>query len=269
MTTSIVMYGAAGRVGQAILKCAAADPEFEIVGGVEFIGSPAVGGTVGELIGDLSIAAPVEDSPDKFPAPKHAVAIHFSSPKATIDQLQWSMDRGAGIVIGTTGLDEDQKHHVAFAAQKVPIVYSPNMSIGVNTLFKIVGEVARILGESYDVEITEMHHRFKKDAPSGTAKRLGEIVAEAMGGKYEELVTDGRSGITGERPGRQIGMHALRGGDVVGDHTVTFATLGERIELSHKAHNRDTFARGALRAAAWVANRAPGLYDMQDVLGIR
>jgi len=269
MTTSIIVLGAAGRMGLAILRCAAEDPAFEIAGGVERADSAAVGRAVGDLLGRADLAAPVADSPAKLTISKKCVAIDFSSPQATIANLAWSVERGFPAVIGTTGLDAGQKREIADAARRIPVVFAPNMSVGVNTLFKIVGDVARILGDAYDVEIAEMHHRFKKDAPSGTARRLGEIVAEARGAKYEDLVVDGRSGITGERPARQIGMHALRGGDVVGEHTVTFATLGERIELTHRAHSRDTFARGALRAAQWVADRKAGLYDMQDVLGIK
>lgn len=269
MTTHIVMGGAAGRMGRMILSGAAEDANYEIVGATEFEGSPALGKTVGQLIGRPEIAAPVVADLASIEAPCDAVVIHFSSPEATLAQLEWSIARGSGVVIGTTGLDEAQRQTVASAAEKVPVVFAPNMSVGVNTLFKIAGEVARILGEAYDIEIVEMHHRFKKDAPSGTARRLGEVVAEARGTTYEEAIVNGREGMTGERCAGEIGMHALRGGDVVGDHTVTFATLGERVELSHRAHSRETFARGALRAAAWVVGREPGLYDMQDVLGLR
>ena len=277
MKTSIIMSGAAGRMGLMILRCAAEDPAFfQIAGGVEHPECPLLGRTIGELLGKPDLMAPVVDSPTKLdapppppPPPAGAIMIEFSSPQATLANLEWAAGAGHPAVIGTTGLNAEQRAQIGATAKSIPIVFAPNMSVGVNTLFKIVADVARILGESYDVEITEMHHRFKKDAPSGTARRLGEIVAEVMGGTYEELVVDGRAGITGERPARQIGMHALRGGDVVGDHTVSFTTLGERIELTHRAHSRDTFARGALRAAAWVAGRAPGLYDMQDVLGLR
>lgn len=269
MTTSILMCGAAGRMGQAILRFAAEDPAFAIAGGIEAPGSPFAGSTVGALIGKPGLDAPIAASFDAIPGAANAVAIHFSSPAATISGLDWSVRRGAPVVIGTTGLDADQRCEIEQAASKIPVVFAPNMSVGVNTLFKIVGEVARILGPDFDVEITEMHHRFKKDAPSGTARRLGEIVADALGGSYDDLVVDGRGGMPGERPARQIGMHALRGGDVVGDHTVTFATLGERVELTHKAHSRDTFARGALRAAKWLAGKQPGFYDMQDVLGLK
>jgi 4-hydroxy-tetrahydrodipicolinate reductase len=269
MTTPIIMCGAAGRMGQAILRFAAEETAYSVVGGTEFAGSPLIGTTVGALLGKPELNAPILTSLADLPHTAGAVAIHFSSPQATLDQLIWSVSHHLPAVIGTTGIDHNQQLLIQEAAAHIPIVYAPNMSVGVNTLFKIVGEVARILGPDFDVEITEIHHRFKKDAPSGTARRLGEIVAQAMGGTYEELVVDGRSGMPGERPPRQIGMHALRGGDVVGDHTVTFAALGERVEITHKAHSRDTFARGALRAAAWVLDKQPGMYDMQDVLGLK
>ena len=268
MATPIIMFGAAGRMGQTILRCAVEDSALEITGGVEVPGSPAVGRTVGDLLGIPTLKAVIVDDIAKVKAPTGSVLIDFSAPAATMANLAWAAEKGVAAVVGTTGLSAEQRAEVGATARKIPVVYAPNMSVGVNMLFKIVGEVARILGESYDVEIVEMHHRFKKDAPSGTAKRLGEVIAEAMGGTYEELVVNGREGITGERPKRQIGIHALRGGDVVGDHTVSFTTSGERVEITHRAHNRETFARGALRAAAWLSGKKPGLYDMRDVLGI-
>jgi 4-hydroxy-tetrahydrodipicolinate reductase len=270
MTTPIIICGAAGRMGLAILRCAAEEPAyFRIVGGVEHPDSPAAGRTAGELIGKPDLRAPIVSDPAALDVPKGAVVIEFSSPAATVARFAWSVARGCASVIGTTGLDTIQRTEIAEAARKVPIVSAPNMSVGVNTLFKIAAEVTRILGEGYDVEIAEIHHRFKKDAPSGTARRLGEIIADARHQAYDDVVIGGRSGMPGERPAREIAIHALRGGDVVGEHTVTFAGLGERIELTHRAHSRDTFVRGALRAASWVAGREPGLYDMQDVLGLK
>jgi len=196
------------------------------------------------------------------------VAIHFSSPEATVEHLDWSERGGHGAVIGTTGLSDGQLARIEAAAQYVPILVTPNTSRGVNVLFHLAREAARLLGEDYDVEIVEMHHHHKKDAPSGTARRLAEVILEARGGGWERDVRHGRQGMTGERAPGEIGMHALRGGDVVGDHTVVLAGPGERIELTHRAHTRATFAHGALRAAAWLAGRRPGLYSMQDVLGL-
>jgi 4-hydroxy-tetrahydrodipicolinate reductase len=172
------------------------------------------------------------------------------------------------MVIGTTGLDAAETRAVHEAARKIPIVWAPNMSLGVNLLFALVEQTSRTLGMDYDIEIIETHHRRKKDAPSGTALRLGEKAAQGRGQSLESAVTHGRCGITGDRPRGQIGMHAMRAGDAIGDHTVLFATDGERLELSHRATNRDAFAAGALRAAVWVAGRTPGLYDMKDVLGL-
>lgn len=268
MTTKIIMGGAAGRMGQMILRCALEDDGFEILGGLEQEDHPATGQTVGALIGAADVQAPVRANLDAITDAEKGVTIHFSSPEATLAGMAWSVQHLAPVVIGTTGFNPDQRVMINEAAREIPIVFAPNMSVGVNTLFKIVGDVTRILGENYDIEITEMHHRFKKDAPSGTARRLGEVAAEARGSSYEEMVVDGRSGMIGERPQKEIGMHALRGGDVVGEHTVSFTTLGERLELTHKAHSRETFARGALRAAEWLLDKEPGLYDMQAVLGL-
>jgi 4-hydroxy-tetrahydrodipicolinate reductase len=269
MTTSIIMCGAAGRVGQTILRCAADDKQFEIAGGVEYPGCPFVGKTVGEMLGKPEITAPICDAIGAIPGAEKAVPIHFSSPEATLGLLGWSLENRLPAVIGTTGMNAEQRVMIEAAATKIPLVFAPNMSIGVNTLFKIVADVARILGEDYDVEITEIHHRFKKDAPSGTARGLAEAIVAARGVQYEDVVVDGRSGLPGPRPKGEIGIHALRGGDVVGEHTVTFATLGERVEITHRAHNRETFAWGALRAAAWLVDKPVGLYTMRDVLGIR
>jgi 4-hydroxy-tetrahydrodipicolinate reductase len=173
------------------------------------------------------------------------------------------------MVIGTTGMSAAEREQVTLAARKIPIVFAPNMSVGVNVLFKIAAEVATILGEDFDVEILEAHHHLKKDAPSGTAVHLGEIVAEALGRDYPEDAVFTRQGFTGARTRREIGMQTLRAGDIVGEHTVLFGGMGERLELIHRAHSRDNFAAGAVRAALWLADRAPGLYDMQDVLGLK
>lgn len=260
MTTPIIMAGAAGRMGRCILECAAQDSEIEIIGGLE------------EEQVDSSgiIEEPIETEPGLIPNAKSAILIHFSSPEATISHLAWSVKNAQGVVIGTTGFDLEQQDAIILAAKKIPIVQASNTSTGVNTLFKLTEQAATILGPEYDIEIVEMHHRHKQDAPSGTARTLGEICAKARGGAYDDLAVDGRSGITGERPVGQIGMHALRGGGVVGEHTVIFASAGERVELSIKSGSRETYAQGALKAATWVADdRAPGLYDMQDVLGLR
>ncbi|MFM7103072.1 MAG: 4-hydroxy-tetrahydrodipicolinate reductase, partial [Verrucomicrobiota bacterium] len=178
-------------------------------------------------------------------------------------------EQGKALVIGTTGHDDEEKAAIRAAAGRLPIVWASNYSTGVNTLFWLTRQAARILGDSFDIEVVEMHHRLKKDAPSGTATTLLEILTEARQLSMSQDLRHGRRGITGERSDREIGVHALRGGDVVGDHTVLFAANGERVELTHKASSRETFANGALRAAQWVIGRPPGIYDMQDVLGLK
>lgn len=200
---------------------------------------------------------------------KSDVLIDFTAAEACVANARLAADAGKPVVIGTTGLTDAQKLIVKELAARVPVVYAPNMSVGVNLLFKLTREVAAILGLDYNVEITEIHHNLKKDSPSGTAVRLAECAAEPLGLSYATDTAHGREGIVGERPVREIGMHAIRGGDVVGEHTVHFIGKGERIELTHKAHNRDNFARGALRAARFASEAEPGLYDMQDVLGLR
>ena len=172
-------------------------------------------------------------------------------------------------MIGTTGLSAPQREEIARLAEKVPILFSPNMSVGVNLAFKLLAQMAQVLGDEYDVEITETHHRFKKDAPSGTALRMAEVIADALGRDLNRVAVYGRQGTPGERPRKEIGLLSLRSGDVVGEHTVSFGSLGERLELTHRAHSRDTFARGAIRAARFIAGASPGLYSMQDVLGLK
>ena len=196
------------------------------------------------------------------------VVIDFSSPQATTKVIEVALAHQKAVVIGTTGHGADEKKRLRALAAKVPCVWAGNFSIGVNLLFALTQHAAKVLGADYDTEVVEMHHRFKKDAPSGTAARLLEIILEERKLNAGAL-RHGRSGITGERPGTEVGVHSLRGGDVIGDHTVMFAALGERLELTHKASDRAIFARGALRAAAWVATQPPGVYDMQDVLGLK
>ena len=196
------------------------------------------------------------------------VVIDFSSPQATTKVIEVALAHQKAVVIGTTGHGADEKKRLRALAAKVPCVWAGNFSVGVNLLFALTQRAARVLGADYDTEVVEMHHRFKKDAPSGTAARLLEIILEERKLNAGAL-RHGRSGITGERPGTEVGVHSLRGGDVIGDHTVMFAALGERLELTHKASDRAIFARGALRAAAWVATQPPGVYDMQDMLGLK
>ncbi len=243
--TRVTIVGAKGRMGEALVRLAKLDPQLELAAAVDK--------------GD-DLAGAIERSD---------AVIEFAFHGATPEVAKLVADQGKALVIGTTGHTYAERAAITDAAKKIPVVFAPNFSIGVNLLFYLTRIAAQTLGENYDQEVVEMHHRQKLDAPSGTARRLGEVLAEAAGGSYDELTLHGRHGDVGARPKRVIGMHALRGGDVVGDHTVHFSTIGERIELTHRASSRDTFASGALRAAVWARAQKPGLYSMQDVLGLK
>jgi 4-hydroxy-tetrahydrodipicolinate reductase len=243
--TRVMIVGAKGRMGEALVRLAGQNPQ-------------------------LALAAAIDKGDDPAAAIDGCDAvIEFAHHALTPELAKLAVARGKALVIGTTGHTDAERAAIAEAAKSIPVVVAPNFSIGVNLLFYLTQLAARTLGENYDQEVVEMHHRQKLDAPSGTARRLAEILAETAGGSYDELTQHGRHGDVGARPKRVIGMHALRGGDVVGDHTVHFATVGERIELTHRASSRDTFASGALRAAEWACGHAPGLYSMQDVLGFK
>lgn len=263
--TSIVVCGAAGRMGKRILACAMAEKEIKIVGAVEAASSPFVGKDAGEVAGEGTLDVPILSSLEEALSGADVV-IDFTMPEVTLKNIETAAKQKKAMVIGTTGFSETQKKEIAAQARHIPVVLSPNMSVGVNLLFDIVGEVARRLGEEYDIEIVEAHHRFKKDAPSGTARRLAEAIAESTGRNLAKDAVYGRKGDSAVRKPHEIGIHAVRAGDIVGDHTVTFCALGERVEISHRAHSRDTFAKGALRAARFVAKQKPGLYSMQEVL---
>jgi 4-hydroxy-tetrahydrodipicolinate reductase len=241
----LCIHGSKGRMGEALIRCAAEDPELQVTAEV--------------------------DTGDDFPAAlaQCDAVIDFSATHITPQVAQACADAGKVLVIGTTGHELPEREQINQAAAKIPLVFSPNYSVGVNTLFWLTRKAAEILGPGFDLEVVEMHHRLKKDAPSGTARHLAEILAEVRKLDYAEAARHGRAGIVGERTNDEIGVHALRGGDVVGDHTVIYAAPGERLELTHKASSRDTFARGALRAAKWASKQPAGLYDMQDVLGLK
>ena len=264
----ITLVGAAGRMGQRITAAIAEGEDTRLAGAVEAAGHPSLGRDAGLVAGIASLGVTISDNlPTEVE--KCNVVIDFSLPECAVRTAGVCAEHGLPMVTGVTGLSSEQQDKLSRAAVKIPLVCAPNMSVGVNLMFKIVGQVARVLGDSFDVEIVETHHRFKQDAPSGTAKRLVEIIAEVLGRNLKRDVCYGRQGITGERDRRQIAVHALRAGDVVGEHTVVFGALGERFEVTHKAHSRDTFARGSLVAARFAANAEPGLYDMQDVLGLK
>jgi 4-hydroxy-tetrahydrodipicolinate reductase len=219
---------------------------------------------------EILIAAQVDQGEDLRPVIENGdVVIDFSSHTATPGIAALCAEHGKAVVIGTTGHSNEDRSRITGFSARIPMVLSSNFSTGVNTLFWLTRKAAEILGPGFDLEVVEMHHRLKRDAPSGTAKTLAEILAAVRHEQLDKVVRHGRAGIVGERSNTEIGMHSVRGGDVVGDHTVIFAGPGERVELTHKASSRETFANGALRAARWVAGRPPGLYDMQDVLGLR
>ncbi len=265
----IMVSGAAGRMGRRIISVIHEHEQATLAGALEYAGNPLVGQDAGEVAGVGSLGVAIVGAADRLPFADSDVLIEFTTPAATLVNLEMAARHRVPMVIGTTGMTVEEREQVRGFASRMPVVLAPNMSVGVNVLFKIVAEVAGILGDDYDVEILEAHHRLKKDAPSGTAVRLGEIVAAALDRDYREVAVFERQGFTGERTREEIGMQTLRAGDIVGDHLVLFGGLGERLEIVHRAHSRDTFARGALRAALWVTGREPGLYDMQDVLGLK
>lgn len=264
----LVMNGALGRMGRNIITLASRDAEFQISGAVDAQCGDKLGLDAGEIIGVGKLGVPLRSNLADVISQADVVA-DFTWPDAILGVAEICGNARVPLVVGTTGLSKDHLAEFKRLVAPIPCVMAPNMSVGVNLLFKLVAEAAAILGDDYDVEITETHHRFKKDAPSGTAYRLAEVAAEALGRNLETDAIYGRKGIVGERTRKEIGIHALRVGDVVGEHTVTFGTIGERIELTHRAQSRDALAQGALRAAKFVVKAAPGLYDMQDVLGLR
>lgn len=245
--TNVIIYGSNGKMGKALLANIKATPYLELVG----------------TIGSQDSIAPILPSAD--------IVIDFTNETATLDLLEKARYSKKALVIGTTGLSKDSCTKIAVAAKEIPIVFTPNYSVGVNVLFWLTGKATKLLGNEYDSEIIEVHHRFKKDAPSGTALQLANIISETRDLAAHDIMTHGREGIIGERKPSEIGMHSVRVGDVAGDHTVIFGNLGERLELTYRASNREAFATGALKAASWlVANlNRPGLYNMQHVLGLQ
>ena len=254
-------------MGRMLLEAVAQSGDAVLTVALEHPSSPYVGKDAGELIG---AACGVAITADFGAALANAdCLIDFTRPEGTLAHLEACRRHGVHAVIGTTGFSADQKKSIEACARDIPVVFAPNMAVGVNTVFKLLDLAARILNEGYDVEVIEAHHRHKVDAPSGTALRMGEVVAQALGRSLEECAVYGREGHTGERPPTQIGFATVRGGDIVGDHTVLFAGTGERIEITHKAASRMPYALGAVRAARFLQPKKSGLYDMQDVLGLR
>lgn len=264
---NIVIAGCTGRMGLSLLEETIKDQALHLSGAIERAGSAAVGKDAGEFFGVVSGVRIVDNAAEAIKA--GTVLIDFTRPEASLAYLALCQQAGAAMVIGTTGFSHEQKFMIAEASKDIPIVFAPNMSVGVSLLINLVQAAARVLNEGYDIEIIEAHHRYKVDAPSGTALRLGEAAADALGRDLAECAVYGREGVTGERDPSTIGFATVRGGDVVGDHTVLFAGIGERVELTHKASSRATFSLGALRSAKFLADKKSGLFDMQDVLGFR
>ncbi len=264
----ITLAGAAGRMGRAIACAIGENPQVELVSALERPGHPLLGRDVGEVAGIGKIGVRITDNCERAIG-RADVVIDFSTPQSSITNLEVAERRNRAIVIGTTGFSPAQRERIKVLSRNTRVVMAPNMSVGVNLLFKLAHDTASIIGRDYDIEIVEYHHRHKKDAPSGTAIRLAEMIAKALGRNLEEVAVYERRGITGERRDEEIGIQSIRAGDIVGEHTVIFAGGGERIELTHRAHSRDTFAVGAVRAAIWIVGKPNGLYDMQDVLGIK
>jgi 4-hydroxy-tetrahydrodipicolinate reductase len=264
----VAVNGAAGRMGRTLIEACSQHPALKLTGAVEAPGSEWLGTDAGVLAGiaktGVLLSPTLASVGDAFD-----VLVDFTRPEPSLQGLEFCVAHNKKMVIGTTGFSDAQKQKISAAANKTAIVFAPNMSVGVNVCLKLLDLTARIMGDDVDVEIIEAHHRHKVDAPSGTALRMGEVVAAALGRNLAEHAVYGRQGNTGERSRKSIGFETIRAGDIVGDHTVMFADMGERIEITHKASSRMTFAKGAMRAAAWVSSHAKGLYDMQDVLGLK
>jgi 4-hydroxy-tetrahydrodipicolinate reductase len=264
----VAVVGAAGRMGKNLIEAVGMTKGLELTAATEHPDSSLIGADAGEVAGvgklGVTIAADLAAVVNDFD-----VVIDFTGFAPTLNHLSICREHGKKIVIGTTGFDDAQKTQIADASKDIGVVFAPNMSVGVNLCFKLLDMAARVMGDDCDIEIIEAHHRHKLDAPSGTAVRMGEVVADALGRDLSKVAVYGREGQTGERERETIGFETIRAGDVVGEHTVWFATEGERVEITHKASSRMTFAKGAARAAAWLESKDAGLFDMQDVLGLR
>lgn len=265
--TRIGIVGAGGRMGRMLIEACLKDEQLALGAAFDTPGSLVIGKTAGELVG---MASDVIITDDLAAGLKNIdCLIDFTRPQGTLHHLELCRQAGVGIIIGTTGFEAEGKAAIAAAAKDIPVVFAPNMAVGVNLVFKLLDTAARILNQGYDIEIVEAHHRMKIDAPSGTALRMGEVLASALERDLKECAVYGREGVTGERDPSTIGFATVRGGDIVGDHTVMFCGLGERVEVTHKASSRQPYALGSLRAARFIAGRSNGLFDMQDVLGLR
>ena len=265
--TRVGVVGAGGRMGRMLIEAALKDEQITLGAAFDLPGSPVLGKTAGELVG---LACNVVVTDDLAGGLRDVdCLIDFTRPEGTLAHLALCRKAGVGLIVGTTGFDADGKAAITAAAAEIPVVFAPNMAVGVNLVFKLLDTAARILNQGYDIEVVEAHHRMKIDAPSGTALRMGEVLANALERDLRECAVYGREGVTGERDPSTIGFATVRGGDIVGDHTVMFCGLGERVEITHKASSRMPYALGSMRAAKFIAGRRNGLFDMQDILGLR
>jgi len=263
----IAIAGATGRMGKMLIEAVLNTPDAQLVGALEHTGSTQVGEDAGAFLGKKTGVTITADIAAALSGAEYL--IDFTRPEGTMAHLAIAQKTGSKMIIGTTGLNAEQLDSLKIASKNLAIVFAPNMSVGVNVTFKLLEVAAKMLSEGYDIEVIEAHHRHKVDAPSGTALRMGEVIAEALGEKLDEVAVFAREGHTGERKQGSIGFATIRGGDIVGDHTVLFAGEGERIEISHKSSSRQSYAQGSLRAARFLQKQATGLFDMQDVLGLR
>jgi 4-hydroxy-tetrahydrodipicolinate reductase len=264
----IAVAGAAGRMGSRITALSREYPELRLTGAFEKKGHDAIGKDIGLVVGigetGIRLSDSLEDIIDNVD-----VIIDFTTPGSTKEHVKVASKKGKAMVIGTTGFSKDDMREIEASIKNIPCVMSSNMSTGVNLLLRVLQDIARVLGDEYDIEIIEAHHRLKKDAPSGTALKMAQVIAGAINRDLDEVAVYARKGLIGERSRKEIGIQTIRAGDIVGEHTVIFGGLGERIEITHKASSRDTFARGALRATLWISGKPAGLYDMQDVLRLK
>jgi len=267
MALGIIVCGVGGRMGGAVVRAVKDSPGVELVGAIDKPGSARIGRDAGEIsaAGHLGIA--VSDKIEPV-LKRSRVIVDFTNPEASLSYLRVAAKTSTPIVIATTGFNTKQQAEIRRLSRRTPTLLSANTSLGVNVLVSLLGKAAKMLGDDYDVEIIEAHHRFKKDAPSGTALALGRSVADALNRDLDKVGINGRKGIVGERSKKEIALLSVRAGDIAGEHTVIFGGIGERLEFTHRVHSRDTFARGAIRAAEWLAKKKPGLYGMQDVLGL-
>ncbi len=265
---NVTVAGVAGRMGSRIASLCIEHPDINLVGAFERKGHDKIGEDIGLLIGKGNLGIPIVDD-IRTVIDNTDVIIDFTTVGSTLNNIRIASESKKAMVIGTTGFSKEDLKEISALSESIPCVMAPNMSVGVNLLFKILEDIAKVLGDDYDVEIIEAHHRMKKDAPSGTALKMAEIIANTLGRNLEDVVVYARKGLIGQRDAKEIGIQTIRAGDIVGEHTVLFGGIGERIEITHRASSRDTFARGAIRAALWIYGKKPGLYNMLDVLELK